>query len=247
MGPPATPPPPAPGTEPAGDAVLRVNEVFASLQGEGPSAGEPAVFLRLAGCNLACTWCDTAYAWDFSRHDPARERHPLPVAEVSRRLLATGEHRLVITGGEPLLQQLALADLLAALPPELLVEVETNGTLAPTPPLLGRVTLWVVSPKLASSGVPSADRRRDGVLRAFAANDRAWCKLVVAGEADLDEADALVAAVDWPRERVLLMPEASDRETLAARLPWVSAAARARRYGVSTRLQVERWGGARGR
>lgn len=244
---PATSASTAPGPDRPRGAVLRVNEIFASLQGEGPSTGEPAAFLRLAGCNLSCAWCDTAYAWDFARHDPALESHPLPPAAVAERLLATGERRLVITGGEPLLQQPALAALLSALPRDLLIEVETNGTIAPEAVLLARVTRWVVSPKLQSAGAARAVRLREDLLRAFATHDAAWCKLVVANDADLAEADALVAALGWPHARVLLMPEASDRETLAARWPWVAAAAAARRFGVSTRLQVERWGGARGR
>ena len=247
MGPSASAPSPSPGPDRPGASVLRVNEIFTSVQGEGPSAGEPAVFLRLVGCNLACAWCDTAYAWDFARHDPALESHPLSPAAVAERLLATGERRLVITGGEPLLQQAGLAALLSTLPHDLLVEVETNGTLAPEPGLLARVTRWVVSPKLGSAGVARAARMREEVLRSFATRDTAWCKLVVANDADLAEADALVAAVGWPRERVQLMPEARDRGTLAARWPWVSSAAAARRFGLSTRLQLERWGGARGR
>ncbi|MGE0321573.1 MAG: hypothetical protein AB7S68_04680, partial [Polyangiaceae bacterium] len=57
--------------------ILRISEVFASIQGEGVSLGAPCVFLRLALCNLRCSWCDTKYTWDWSQYryaDEVRER-----------------------------------------------------------------------------------------------------------------------------------------------------------------------------
>ena len=97
-------------------------EIFASVQGEGPSMGMPVAFMRLSRCNLACVWCDTAYTWHFEgdnrphRDDRTFERKAnqvtLDEAEVAERILALGQDRLVITGGEPLLQAPALAKLL---------------------------------------------------------------------------------------------------------------------------------------
>ena len=86
-------------------------EIFASLQGEGPSIGRPVAFVRLSRCNLACTWCDTAYTWRFEgdnrphRDDLVFERKAnqvvLDEADVAARIMALGQDRLVITGGEP--------------------------------------------------------------------------------------------------------------------------------------------------
>lgn len=227
--------------------TLEVNEIFVSLQGEGPSTGLPVVFLRLAGCNLACAWCDTAYAWNFRRHSVEEEVHTLSVAAIADRLATTGRQRLVVTGGEPLLQRETLAALFAILPESMVIEVETNGTILPNGALLDRVAQWNVSPKLENSGVGRRDRTRLAVLRAFVATTRAWLKLVVATDSDLAEVEALVMDTSWPPERVLLMPEAAEREVLAARLPWVAAAAMARGYGVSSRLHIALWGGGRGR
>jgi 7-carboxy-7-deazaguanine synthase len=85
-------------------------EIFASLQGEGPSAGRPCTFVRLSRCNLACNWCDTAYTWRFTEFDRKANQIALDEADVAARIMALGQDRLVITGGEPLLQGAALAD-----------------------------------------------------------------------------------------------------------------------------------------
>jgi 7-carboxy-7-deazaguanine synthase len=107
---------------------MRVAEVFASLQGEGRNQGRPTVFLRLAGCNLACAWCDTAYAREGGAEMTAEE-----VLEQVRE--AAGPcRRLCVTGGEPLVQQGALVPVVAALANEgYAIEVETNGTIDFTP------------------------------------------------------------------------------------------------------------------
>ena len=94
-------------------------EIFASIQGEGPSAGQPTAFVRLSRCNLACVWCDTAYTWRFTgpdSFDRAANQITLSEADVAARIAALGQSRLVITGGEPLLQAHALARMLALLP-----------------------------------------------------------------------------------------------------------------------------------
>ena len=96
--------------------TLRCSEIFESIQGEGHSAGVASVFLRLAVCNLRCSWCDTKYTWDWSRnirYEDGRSANQA-VADVThaspRRALAAAH--LVVTGGEPLLQQPALASAL---------------------------------------------------------------------------------------------------------------------------------------
>lgn len=229
-----------------GPPALLVSELFESIQGEGPSAGEPATFLRLARCNLHCRYCDTRYTWDFERYrfeDEVHERRILEVAEEVRRATAP---RLVVTGGEPLMQQRGLGVLLGALPPTLFVEVETNGTMAPEPPLAERIDQWNVSPKLSNGGDPEALRIRPAALAALLATGRAFLKLVVGGPPDLMEAEALIAGTGWPRERVMLMPEAASRAELAERGAFVREAALTRGLRYSPRLHVERWDGARG-
>src|SRR5512135_37627 len=127
--------------------MLYVSEQFFSIQGEGPTAGTPAIFLRLKGCNLLCAWpCDTIEVWQ--RGDPV----PADIlAEEWQRKgwfnnLRTDSH-LVVTGGEPLLQMDGLEDFFRRIPETAYIEVETNGTIPPSAGFDGRVSQYNVSPK----------------------------------------------------------------------------------------------------
>jgi len=226
--------------------TLKVSEIFESLQGEGFSSGTPCIFVRLAQCNLHCVWCDTKYTWDFERYRYEDEVQELSVTEVAQRVNAAASRRLVLTGGEPLLQQRALKEFFARLAPDIVVEVETNGTIVPEAAALTRVNQWNVSPKLANAGDPEQFRIRPEALAALRESGRAYLKLVVSSAPDFAEAEALVARLSWPNERVCLMPEAADREQLRARSLSVAEAAHARGFRFSSRLHLELWGGRRG-
>ena len=80
-------------------------EIFASIQGEGASIGYSSTFVRLAVCNLRCTWCDTAYTWDWSRYNRAEQVLPMSPEAVFGAVRALPPRRVVITGGEPLLSK----------------------------------------------------------------------------------------------------------------------------------------------
>lgn len=230
-------------------------EIFASLQGEGPSLGRPVAFVRLSRCNLACTWCDTAYTWRFTgdnrphRDGLAFERSAnqvrLDEAEVAARIVALGQDRLVITGGEPLLQGAALAQMVALLD-GISVEIETNGTVAPHPALDSQVAQYNVSPKLAHSGNPANLALPPERLAAWATDPRAWFKFVVASPADLDEVLALVEAHAIPRERVYLMPEGTDSATLRERECWLAPLALEHGLRLTDRLHIHLFGDTRG-
>lgn len=227
--------------------TLAVSEVFGpTVQGEGPTAGRRAGFVRLGRCNLDCRWCDTPYTWDWDRYDPAVEVTATPVADVVARLDAMGVDRVVVTGGEPLLQQRALVPLLAALGERgWAVEVETNGTIAPAPDVAAAVSAFNVSPKLANSGVPGDRRIRPAALAALAATGKAAFKFVATGPSDLDEIAALAGAHGLAP--VWVMPEGTDAATVAARLAALADAVVARGWNLTPRLHVLAWGDERGR
>ncbi len=193
--------------------IARLNghepEIFYSLQGEGPRMGTPAVFLRLAGCNLACRWCDTRHSW--------ADGVELTVEEVARRICAWSCPSLVITGGEPMLWQEELVELLALLPPGMYVEVESNGTLPPSPALAERVNQWNISPKLGHAGNGHAQALRPEVLRQFCALPNSWFKFVVQQAEDWEA----IAALGLPHNRIILMPCATTRAALDAARPAV--------------------------
>ena len=117
--------------------TYRIVEIFASLQGEGANTGMPAVFLRFGGCNLACPWCDTDYNTSES----------LDEAEIVARVAALQPRALIVTGGEPFIQE-GLGDLLARFKERgYWIGVETNGLRRPPQAWRGRIDYLAVSPK----------------------------------------------------------------------------------------------------
>ncbi len=232
-------------------------EIFASLQGEGPAIGRPSAFVRLSGCNLRCRWCDTPYTWNFEgtpgghrearQYQRAREEVALSVDEVADRVAALGVAALVLTGGEPMLQQRSLAALWPALESRSLavtVDVETNGTVKPLPAFDATVDRYVVSPKLPGAGPQPTDPL--GRLDAFAADPRVSFKLVVGDAADLAAVDALVGRLGLSPSRIWLMAEGDTIERLDAGASAVAAAALKRGYNFSDRLHLRLYGAGRG-
>lgn len=117
-----------------------VTEIFTSLQGEGLRTGMPSTFVRFSGCNLSCAWCDTTYSWKAEDLVP-------PVPMTADEILAQAPApSLVLTGGEPMLQEL---EPLVALVGDRHLTIETNATIFKPMP---RVDLWSLSPKLGASG-----------------------------------------------------------------------------------------------
>ncbi|HEV7887792.1 MAG TPA: 7-carboxy-7-deazaguanine synthase QueE [Acidimicrobiales bacterium] len=223
---------------------LVVSEVFGpTFQGEGPSIGRRAGFVRLGRCNLACTWCDTAYTWDWDRFDPAVELHRMDVADVVAAVEAMDVPMVVVTGGEPMLQQAALLELLPALSPASSprrIEVETAGTIAPRPELVALVDQFNVSPKLANSGNPLDRRYKPDVLRAFQDTGKAVFKFVAVGPADLDEIAGFGLSPVW------VMPEGTTSEAVREGMAGLADAVLARGWNLTPRLHVELWGDKRG-
>lgn len=223
---------------------LFISEVFGpTFQGEGRNLGMPCMFLRLGGCNLACTWCDTPYTWDWKRFDPRREVTAYSIDDVYQRLAQSPIKNLVISGGEPMLQEKAMVPLCRALRQQgWWIEMETAGTVAPRHG--AEVCLYTVSPKLAHSGNLLAQRLRREVLVAFRDSGRAVWKFVVERPDDFAEIDALVGELGL--EPVYVMPQAADSEALVCGLGTLAQATVERGYHLTTRLHVTVYGTRRG-
>lgn len=233
-------------------------EIFASLQGEGASMGRPSVFVRLSRCNLACVWCDTPYTWRFTgdnrphrdeaHHDRAANQIVLSETDVAARIAGLAGDRLVVTGGEPLLQSAALTRMLDALAEmrPMHVEIETNGTVTPTTTISDRIDQFNVSPKLAHSGNPAELALRGESLDWFAQDPRAWFKFVIAAPDQVDEVLALQQAHAIPSARIFLMPEGRAGDILRERARWLAQICSDRHFNFTDRLHIHLYGDTRG-
>lgn len=232
---------------PARDSLL-VSEVFGpTIQGEGPSAGRAAAFVRLGMCNLKCTWCDSGYTWDSVRHDLSSELTLLQTAEVFELVVAMKPKLVVVTGGEPALQARELAVLTARLRSAgREVHLETNGTVE-LGPLADNLDFVVVSPKLSNSGQSEHQRLRKAVLAQMAKRDDVAFKFVVQEPRDLAEVEMIVAAVGIRSDQVWIMPEARTREKLVRGLSELAGPVAERGWALSGRMQTLLWGEVRGR
>ena len=243
-----------PTTQAATATTLVVNEVFGpTLQGEGPSLGKRAAFLRLGGCNLHCSWCDTKYTWDASQYDLRKENTRRSVGDVVAQLVAMEPAVVVLTGGEPLLQQRqgGWVKLLTALDDlGIDTEVETNGTQVPDAATAALVTRFNVSPKLAHAGDPPERRLVPAALQQFsdlARAGRATLKVVVRTEADVAAAAALGGLYGWPNGSVYVMAEGTTAAQLLPRQRLLAQAALDNGVGMTTRLHSLLWGQERGK
>lgn len=228
-----------------------VSELFYSVQGEGKLTGVPSVFIRLAGCNLRCTWCDTKYAsWS-----PEGE-HSTPEEIVSQVQAHPAAH-VVVTGGEPMIapEINRLTELLHLAGKH--ITIETAGTVRP-----GEVVcdLASLSPKLSHSTPLPGEisegwidrheklRLQPEVLREWITGRDFQLKFVVRERADVDEMETLLTGlgVPIPPANVLLMPEGVTTSALDARADFVLKLCLERGYRFCNRLHIALFGNTKG-
>jgi 7-carboxy-7-deazaguanine synthase len=229
---------------------MLISEIFYSLQGEGELTGVPSVFVRTAGCNLRCNWCDTPYAsWN-------PEGETLSVDEIVQRIQIHPTHHVVLTGGEPMIAK-ELPELAGAI--KRLghhVTIETAGTVAPNDIACD---LASISPKLKNSTPDErlseawrerheATRFQPDVLRAWVDRGGFQFKFVISSPDDLVEMEALITSLGRtiPPHKILLMPEATSLERMRERATWLGEACKARGYRYAHRLHIELYGNKRG-
>lgn len=219
------------------ETTYRISEMFLSLQGEGPSAGTPATFVRLQGCSVGCHWCDTKYSWD------AGGGRTLAAEGIWAEAVALGASPLlVVTGGEPLEHEGLVPLLEQALGRWAKVEVETSG-IAP-PPLSHPRLFYNVSPKLPSATPRWADSWR--ASPAWTAEPNATFKIVVGDPPDPEDAMRLITEHGLPPARVMLMPEGLTDERVKAHATGLAELCRRHGFRMSPRLHLWLWGAKRG-
>lgn len=153
---------------------MKICEIFRSIQGESYLAGRPCTFVRTAGCNLSCTWCDTGYAADIN------DGVEMTIGEVMQKVRELGADLVEITGGEPLLQEESIELMRLLCDSGARVMLETNGTLDITP--VDPRVIIVMDIKAPSSG--HADTNRWANLEVLQDSDE--LKVVISGREDYD-------------------------------------------------------------
>jgi organic radical activating enzyme len=218
---------------------MKVSEIFYSIQGEGINAGKPAIFIRLAGCNLRCTKetvgfdCDTTYAWT-----EGVEMSPKEVIDEIRKYDCS---HVVFTGGEPTLQMteiFRIIDILVGL--GYTFEIETNGTIFFD---TSRFVTVTVSPKKGCVNKKVLELFAEECLE----RDDIFFKFVIVDKKDVEYWLKALEDFHIPKERALFIPAGTTEQEIKERSLWLVE--ECKKYGVrySPRLQIWLWGNVRGK
>jgi len=232
---------------------LAVSEVFYSIQGEGVTTGYPAVFIRLGGCNLMCggmgtqfdgelhnnaTWrCDTIEVWMKALAMPVDE----VLSDEHHKAFANGAHA-IITGGEPMMQQdgvEVLIEYLRNLYPNIVIEIETNGTIIPSIELQDMVSQWNCSPKLANSGNHKNQYFNENTIKVLNKLNTQF-KFVVTTREDWAEIQELYFTL-IDKDKIWLMPSGENQELLAQSKQEVAEIVKENYLKFTNRLHIEIW------
>jgi len=204
---------------------MRIAEIFYSIQGEGVNIGQPSIFLRLSGCHLRCTWCDSKFTWEMM------SGKEMSTKEIIKEIKKYPAKHLIITGGEPLIQQSGLKELLTELK-GYFVEMETSGSLKSH--LDDFIDQYNCSPKMKNSGNKTFN------LEKFP-QEKTYYKFVVSEEKDLQE----IMALKLPKDRIILMPEGTKKSELNKRSKWLIEICKQENFRFSPRLHINIWGNKR--
>jgi len=235
-----------------------LNEHFVSIQGEGPSTGHPATFIRFAGCNLKCAWCDTPYA---QKKDGGVQ---ITAEELARKVIQ-GPQLCVFTGGEPMLYQETIQRVIALCAPlGHRFEIETNGTIGPKNGSAGEY-LEVWTTRLPRTG-PNWEHQESGVTpvlrmvfspkfewvkQDYMREDFVWARnyTIKAPVRNRDEVQALeiwLKKLNLSFDDVWLMPLGTTASKIRKEADWLIQAAIEFGFKVSFRTHVLLWDNKRG-
>jgi organic radical activating enzyme len=226
---------------------LHISEHFGpTLQGEGNTVGMPAIFWRFKGCVLTCSYCDTIEVWKKGISYTFDEAYRMFADAGYFTRLNKHECVLVLTGGDPLLQQGAILEFFyhcisrGESVGDWRIEVENQGSLMPGRDFSHFIQQWNISPKLSNSGVPRARRIVPEVIE-FLKRQRAYFKFPISSHKDLAEVQEYLEMFNIPKSRVSLMPICSTREEHVRVGAIVADLCKNSGYRFSPRLQLVLW------
>ena len=230
---------------------MKISELFFSIQGEGELTGVPSVFVRTSGCNLRCRWCDTKYAsWK-------PEGENVTINDLLDKVCSYPARHVVISGGEPMIAK-GIEDFARLLKESgKHITIETAGTIAPNGI---QCDLASLSPKLSDSTPKEGDiskewidrhesKRLDyGILSEWVNSYNFQLKFVVSKEEEIKEIQNVISRIEGKilPEKVLLMPEGIDPDTLRSRYDLLIDLCKENGYRLCNRLHIDLFGNTPG-
>ena len=230
---------------------MKISELFFSIQGEGELTGVPSVFVRTSGCNLRCRWCDTKYAsWK-------PEGEHVKINDLLDKVCSYPARHVVISGGEPMIAK-GIEDFARLLKESgKHITIETAGTIAPNGI---QCDLASLSPKLSDSTPKEGDINKEwidrheskrldyGILSEWVNSYNFQLKFVVSKEEEIKEIQNVISRIEGKiiPEKVLLMPEGIDPDTLRSRYDLLIDLCKENGYRLCNRLHIDLFGNTPG-
>ncbi len=230
---------------------MKISELFFSIQGEGELTGVPSVFVRTSGCNLRCRWCDTKYAsWK-------PEGENVTINDLLDKVCSYPARHVVISGGEPMIAKgiKEFTHLLKESGKH--ITIETAGTVSPNGI---QCDLASLSPKLSDSTPKEGEINKEwidrheskrldyGILSEWVNSYNFQLKFVVSREEEIKEIQNVISRIEGKilPQKVLLMPEGIDPDTLRSRYDLLIDLCKENGYRLCHRLQIDLFGNTPG-
>ena len=230
---------------------MKISELFFSIQGEGELTGVPSVFVRTSGCNLRCRWCDTKYAsWK-------PEGENVTINDLLDKVCSYPARHVVISGGEPMIAK-GIEEFTHLLKESgKHITIETAGTIAPNGI---QCDLASLSPKLSDSTPKEGDINKEwidrheskrldyNILNEWVNSYNVQLKFVVSKEEEIKEIQNVISRIEGKilPEKVLLMPEGIDPDTLRSRYDLLIDLCKENGYRFCNRLHIDLFGNTPG-
>ena len=192
---------------------MKITEIFYSIQGEGKNIGEPAIFIRLSGCNLKCKFCDTKRSWKDGKNYTVKEL----IMEIKKYPC----NHIIWTGGEPTLQQDEILKVINSLGSGWYHELETNGTNFLKDPYI--FNLITISPKKET--------------KVYYNSPNSVFKFIIDNKSEYKRAKSWVKKNNIPLYKVYMMPEGMNKQILTKRGKWLVKECKKDNFNYSHRLQ----------